>query len=183
MKKFLLLFICLLCFSVVFSGCDNIYRLLQKEGAEELDLIGEIKPFEPNEYVARVQYRLKVFGYGIGNVDGVLGANTRDSIKAFQEDNDLKPSRFIDYATWNLLMLYDEYGLIHNEEINSFMVQAALKNAGYNVGNVDGKLGPKSMEMLKKFQKTEGLNPDGRIGARTLSALARYLPLTDSEVE
>ena len=67
MKRIFLLFICLLCFTVIFSGCDRIYRFLQKEGAQELDLIGEITPFEPNEYVARVQNRLKLFGYGIAH--------------------------------------------------------------------------------------------------------------------
>lgn len=179
MKKIFLIFTCLLFLTATFFGCDNIYRFLQKEGAEELDLIGEIKPFESNEYVARVQYRLKLFGYGIGNVDGVLGANTRNSIEKFQKNNGLNPSRFIDYATWNQLMIYDEYGLIVNEEINPFTVQVALKNAGYEVGKIDGKLGNRSIARLKEFQKAEGLDVDGKIGARTLSALARYLPLVE----
>ena len=166
-----------LCFIITLCGCDRIYRFLQKEGAEELDLIGQVKPYEANEYVARVQFRLKLFGYRIGTVDGVLGANTRDAVREFQKEQGIKPSRFIDYETWNRLMVYDEYGLIVNEEINPFTVQVALKNAGYDTGKIDGKLGPRSMEMLKKFQQDEGLDPDGRIGARTLSALARYLPL------
>jgi peptidoglycan hydrolase-like protein with peptidoglycan-binding domain len=114
-------------------------------------------------------------------VDGVLGANTRNAIEAFQKDNGLAASRFIDKATWKQLMAFDEYGLIENEEINLFMIQAALKNAGYAVGEIDGKLGTKSMEMLKKFQEAEGLKPDGRIGARTLSSLARYLPLPEEK--
>lgn len=146
-----------------------------------MDVIGEVKPYEPNEYVARVQNRLKLFGYGIGNIDGVLGANTREAIEEFQKDYGLKPSRFIDYATWKQLMIYDEYGLIVNEEINPFTVQVALKNAGYDIGNIDGNLGPRSEEMLKKFQKDDGLKPDGKIGPRTLSALSRYLPLSDEE--
>lgn len=183
MKKILFLLTCLLCLTTVFSGCDKIYRFLQKEGAEELDLIGAITPFEPNENVARVQYRLKLFGYGIGNVDGVLGANTRNAIEKFQKNNSLEPSRFIDYATWNHLMIFDEYGLIVNEEINPFTIQVALQNAGYAVGKIDGKLGNRSIAMLKEFQKNEGLSSDGKIGARTLSALARYLPLPESGEE
>ncbi|MEW5894908.1 MAG: peptidoglycan-binding protein [Candidatus Omnitrophota bacterium] len=164
---------------ITLSGCDRIYGFLQKEGAEELELIGEIKPFERNENVARVQLRLKLFGYAIGNVDGVLGSNTRNAIEKFQEDNGLTTSRFIDYATWKQLMIFDELGLIINEETNPFMIQVALKNAGYEVGSIDGNLGPKSVAMLKKFQENEGLKPDGKIGFRTLSALSRYLPISE----
>ena len=178
LKKFSFL-VFLLIFTTAFLGCDRIYRFLQKEGAEELELVGEIKPFERNEHVARVQARLKLFGYAIGNVDGILGANTRKAIEEFQEDNGIEPSRFIDRATWKQLMIYDEMGLIVNDEINPYMVQVALKNAGYNIGKIDGKLGPKSTEMLKTFQKNEKLKPDGRIGFRTLSALSRYLPLSE----
>jgi len=174
------LFSCLLAFSLTAGGCDKIYRLLQKEGAEEMDLIGEIRPFESNDKVAKVQYRLKLFGYGVGAVDGALGANTRNSIEQFQIDYGLNPSRFIDYETWNQLMMFDDYGLILNDEINPIMVQTALKNAGYEVGKVDGKLGPRSVEMLKKFQKNEGLESDGKIGVKTLTALARYLPVPES---
>lgn len=178
----MVLFCCLLVFSLSAGGCDKIYRLLQREGAEEMDLIGEIRPFESNDKVAKVQYRLKLFGYGVGAVDGALGANTRNSIEQFQIDYGLNPSRFIDYETWNQLMMFDNYGLILNDEINPFMVQTALENAGYDVGKVDGKLGPRSVEMLKKFQKDEGLEADGKIGAKTLNALARYLPAPEEEL-
>ncbi len=183
MKKNRFLSIALLSFIVAFCGCDRIYRMLQPEGAEELDIIGEVKALEPNEYVARAQHRLKLFGYGIGNVDGVLGANTRKSIGEFQEANGLKTSRFIDYATWNQLMIFDHCGLIYNEEINLFTVQTALQNAGLSAGKIDGKFGPKSTEMLKKFQESENLEPDGQIGARTLEALARYLPFLDDDLQ
>jgi len=178
MQRTLCLVVALLCCVLSVSGCDRIYRFLQKEGAEELDLIGQVNPFEFNEQVARVQFRLKLFGCRIGTIDGLLGANTREALEEFQRDQGLNPSRFIDYETWRQLMIYDDYGLIVNEEINPFTVQVALKNAGYQVGAIDGKLGAKSMEALKKFQKDEGLKPDGILGARTLSALARYLPLS-----
>lgn len=176
-KVFTLIF--LLCGIAALSGCDKIYRMIQREGAEELDLIGEVRLNEMNERVAKVQQRLKLFGYSIGTVDGVLGANTRNAVERFQHDNGITASRFIDYATWKQLMIFDECGLIMNEEINPYMVQVALKNAGYDIGKIDGKLGTKSLEMLKNFQKAEGLKPDGRIGWKTLNALRRYLPLEE----
>ncbi len=171
-----------LCVMLVLPGCDKAYRMLQREGAEELDLIGDIKPFEKNERVAMVQQRLKIFGYGIGTVDGVLGVNTRNAVERFQKDNGLAPNRFIDSATWKLIMVFDECGLIMEDDINLFMVQVALKNAGYDVGSVDGKMGRRSTEMLQKFQGREGLVADGKIGWKTLSALARYLPVTDKKM-
>ena len=170
--------IALLCASAACTGCDRIYRMIHREGAEELELIGEIRLHERNEYVARAQTRLQLFGYAIGSADGILGNNTRSAIERFQYDNGLKPSRFLDRVTWDRMMIFDECGLIMDDEINPYMVQAALKNAGYDIGKFDGKLGRRSMEMLKQFQQAEGLTPDGKIGLKTLNALMRYLPLT-----
>jgi len=172
----------LMCGIMAVSGCDRIYRMLQKEGAEELDLIGEARMHERNEKVAKVQQRLALFGYGIGTVDGILGTNTRNAVERFQYDTGIHPSRFIDHATWKQLMIFDECGLIMNDEINPYMVQVALKNAGYDIGKIDGKLGRQSTEMLKQFQEKEGLTADGKIGRRTFSALMRYLPVTDGDV-
>ena len=181
MKRSILVLV--MCSVVVFSGCDRIYRMIQKEGAEELDIIGEVQMNERNEKVAKVQIRLAIFGYGrvFESADGILGPNTRNAIERFQRDNGLKPSRFIDRATWDLLMIFDDCGLIMNDEINTYMVQAALKNAGYDIGRFDGKLGPRSMEKLRQFQQKEGLTPDGRIGWKTLNALMRYLPITEAK--
>ena len=157
------------------SGCDRIYRMLQKEGAQERDLIWEINIYEPNEQVRRIQQRLKMFGYKIGNADGILGANTRNAIETFQKDNGLKPSRFVDRATWEKIMEFDRYALIVNEEIYVPAVQVAMKAAGFDAGSADGKMGPRTQEMLKKFQAAHGLKPDGKIGFQTLNALKSYL--------
>ena len=54
-------------------------------------------------------------------------------------------------------------------------VQTALKNAGFYKGQIDGQIGPKTKEALKKFQEVNGLNPDGVIGSRTWEKLAGYL--------
>lgn len=163
----------------VFSGCDAVYRALQKEGAEERDLLGEVVAHERNERVVEVQKILKLFGYKVGNPDGVLGANTRSAIASFQEDNGLKVSRFVDQATWARLHIFDRYGLVVNGELNAEVVQQALKNAGYDPGTIDGKFGTKTMDALRSFQKKNQLNPDGKVGVRTLNVLAGYLPVQD----
>ncbi len=172
-RRFLLMMVCLVI--VTSSGCDRIYRWLQKSGAEERDLIGEIVPYEANAGVLAVQQRLKIFGYAIGNPDGILGVNTRNALEAFQEDQGIEATRFIDRVTWDRLMEFDRYGLIHAGEVNVAAVQVALKAAGLNVGSADGKMGRKTQEALEAFQQREGLKPDGKIGFKTLSALKRYL--------
>ncbi len=60
-------------------------------------------------------------------------------------------------------------------ELPSDNIQAALKNAGYYQGNVDGKIGPASKEALKSFQRDNGLEADGVCGRRTWDKLKPYL--------
>ena len=54
-------------------------------------------------------------------------------------------------------------------------IQAALKNAGFYIGEVDGKMGPMSEKAVKDFQSANGLEPDGKVGPRTWSALSKHL--------
>jgi len=54
-------------------------------------------------------------------------------------------------------------------------LQAALRNAGYDPGTVDGKMGKQTREAIKAFQKANGLVADGVVGRRTWSLLREYL--------
>lgn len=54
-------------------------------------------------------------------------------------------------------------------------VQRALKNAGFNPGTIDGKLGPKTVAAIKQFQRTEGLSADGVVGRRTWDKLSKHM--------
>jgi len=54
-------------------------------------------------------------------------------------------------------------------------IQSALKNAGYYKGDVDGQIGSRTRDALKKFQSANGLNPDGVFGSRTWAVLSKYL--------
>ena len=110
------------------TGCDFIYGLLQKEGAEERKVLGQMSPLEANAEVRRVQTFLKIYGYNVGNPDGVMGMNTRLALGKFQEDNDLKPSRFVDYETWGRLLFHEEIGLIKDGKLHIESVQQALTN-------------------------------------------------------
>ncbi len=53
-------------------------------------------------------------------------------------------------------------------------IQNALKKKGFYGGVVDGKMGPKTKEAIKEFQREYGLKPDGVVGAKTRSRLTDY---------
>jgi len=50
-------------------------------------------------------------------------------------------------------------------------IQRALKNAGHDVGNVDGKWGPNTRQALKDFQEDKGMAATGRLNRRVIGAL------------
>lgn len=156
-------------------GCEKIYYLLQKEGAEEKELVGEALPLEANKNVEEVQRLLKLFGYPIGNIDGKIGPATRASILQFQKNNGLAENRFIDKATWEKLHMFDACGLTLNGSVNPRAVQQALVNAGFDVGRIDGVIGSKTKKMIVEFQKSKGLRGDGVIGLQTLKLLELHL--------
>ena len=157
------------------SGCDFIYRLLDKEGAEEKALIGEITAFEVNPTIEKVQILLDIYGYSVGKPDGVLGTRTRNAIEKFQIDSGIEPSRFVDNETWEKLKVFANNGFIEDNQLNIKKVQTALNIAGYEAGKVDGKLGAKTEKAILNFQEGHGLKPDGKIGYKTLTALSQYI--------
>jgi len=54
-------------------------------------------------------------------------------------------------------------------------LQRALAQLGYSPGRVDGSYGPATENAVKRFQQTNGLQPDGVLGPKTLKALKRNL--------
>lgn len=58
---------------------------------------------------------------------------------------------------------------------NTKQIQAALQNAGYNPGSVDGKMGKQTVEAIKAFQSANNLKADGKVGKQTWALLKDYL--------
>ncbi|MGE5793962.1 MAG: peptidoglycan-binding domain-containing protein [Bacteroidota bacterium] len=50
-------------------------------------------------------------------------------------------------------------------------VQQALQDKGYDVGSVDGVMGPRTQSALREFQQQQGINSSGRLDQQTLGAL------------
>ena len=59
-------------------------------------------------------------------------------------------------------------------------IQTALKNAGFDPGTIDGKMGKATRNAIKEFQKTNGLTVDGQAGKKTWSVLEPYLNKSSS---
>jgi len=58
---------------------------------------------------------------------------------------------------------------------NVKQAQLALKNAGFNPGRIDGKMGRQTREAIRAFQRENNLAVDGRVGKRTWALLREYL--------
>jgi peptidoglycan hydrolase-like protein with peptidoglycan-binding domain len=59
--------------------------------------------------------------------------------------------------------------------LTAYDIQSALKKGGYYTATIDGKIGPKTREAIKEFQKTNGLKVDGKVGKQTWSKLQKLL--------
>ena len=73
------------------------------------------------------------------------------------------------------LMQKTESKNTHTLRLSAREIQTALKNAGFYKGTIDGKMGPRTREAIKEFQKLNGLKADGIVGRRTIEKLNNYL--------
>jgi peptidoglycan hydrolase-like protein with peptidoglycan-binding domain len=147
--------------------------------------------------VEEIQVFLTKNGYDTETQDGRMGQKTRDAIKDFQESIGLKPTGYINEVT--LRQIEDtrrarerkDLEKTYSVEVRSAFpekvstvasvsqwtikdVQAALKNAGFDPGSIDGKLGPRTQQAIKEFQRAKGLKIDGKVGPKTWAELSKY---------
>ena len=64
----------------------------------------------------------------------------------------------------------DDSGLSRTER---FELQERLALRGFDVGEADGLIGPRTVDAVKAFQVSEGMAPDGYAGQRVLKALRK----------
>ena len=68
------------------------------------------------------------------------------------------------------------------ERVQTATVQATLLELGFDVGKIDGKLGPKTTKAIKAFQKKQHMKADGKITEKLLEQLkvaVERLPAAD----
>ncbi len=55
------------------------------------------------------------------------------------------------------------------------LIQQALKNLGLYSGTIDGRIGHKTKEAIKDFQRKNNLSADGKVGPKTWAILKKAL--------
>jgi len=178
---------------LAFYGCNIVPKSVQYQKEEE-KLVGSIDIINPK--IEEVQVILQSEGYEPGNTDGRMGKETRDAIKAFQESIGLKSTGYIDKITLTqledsrrakeILESKKDYAArakqaqqkdVSKAEFRPTTkeIQVALKNSGFDPGSLDGKIGPRTRQAIKDFQKSKGLVPDGAVGPKTWAILGKSL--------
>lgn len=113
--------------------------------------------------------------------DGNEGPDTVNAIKCFQARVGLQPDGKCGPRTLHMLKKTVERMRLHALPVQAGFgadptdsvqwVQHALNLLGRCKLKEDGRLGPKTVQCIKAFQKSCGLAPDGRVGHLTLGAL------------
>jgi len=177
---------------LTFYGCNIVPKSVQFQKEEE-KLVGSTDIINPK--IEEIQVILKNEGYEPGNTDGRMGKETRDTIKAFQESIGLRSTGYVDKSTLTqledlrrtkeILESKKDYAKTKESRQKDSQkaefrptvkeIQTALKNAGFDPGSFDGKMGPRTRQAIKDFQKSKGLVPDGAVGPKTWASLGKYL--------
>ncbi|MBF8984802.1 spore cortex-lytic enzyme [Lutibacter sp. B2] len=138
-------------------------------GAISMNLIyaGSLSWGSRGEEVKNVQMKLKKWGYFQGEIDGIFGVETYDSVVYFQKKNGIKVDGVIGNDTLYAMGL----GSITKANNIVTLAQKKMKQWGYYFGKVDGVYGAKTYDAVTYFQRKNGLKVDGVIGPRTRKEL------------
>lgn len=153
------------------AGCDVLLRVVNKQMAQEKKIFGDMSQY--NLKVEKLQRLLNENGYNPGLIDGKMGYRTRATVKVFQKNHSLEATGCVGKKTWEELNKLSEEKSF--KDINIRQVQSVLSRAGFDPGSIDGKIGPKTKDAIKAFQKSEGLAEDGKVGPRTWKELKKYI--------
>ena len=132
-----------------------------------------------------MQIVMKSYGYYNGQIDGIFGNNSKQSLILFQLNNQIEPDGIIGNETCTLLLNksnIQKYKIIKTIEaqntINPYSqeiydAQLILKDLGLYLSAVDGINGEGTKKAVKEFQTKSGLVADGVIGSKTKAALSK----------
>jgi len=121
----------------------------------------------PDPTVRYLQQALHDLGYPVGGVDGLIGEDTRNAVRAFQADNSLDETGTVDIET--LRALSDASPEAYTDVVEA--IQHVLAELGYYTTVVDGVVGPASTQAIKDFQQTAGLPATGELDQETFDLL------------
>lgn len=76
---------------------------VESVGAEPAGVVATLKRGTINDEVAKLQTKLRDFGYYTDVIDGRFGVNTVDAVLRFQMDSNLEPTGIVEAKTWDAL--------------------------------------------------------------------------------
>lgn len=152
---------------------------------EERQFVGTVSGQNPR--VEEIQRMLKELGFYKWFVDGKMGQETRNALKAFQKKNNLNATGRADSKTLNALQKQSNQSKnnvqpVRKKQDSSHQkvsydiktIQSLLKQVGFYQGEVDGKMGPLTVKAIKRFQKSRNLKESGVINVKTWEELQKY---------
>jgi N-acetylmuramoyl-L-alanine amidase len=141
-----------------------------------------IKPGQRSGAVRDIQRRLLSLDYSVApaELDGRFGESTIAAVRAFQERRGLVVDGLVGDETWRELVeaswrlgdrtLYLRAAPLRGDDVRA--LQERLGALGFDVGRVDGILGPRTARAVREFQANYGIPADAIVGRSTLRALA-----------
>ena len=146
--------------------------------------------------VEELQNILIALGYMNGKADGIAGTSTINAIKKFQSTHGLTADGICGTATFDAINIEAENFMSNNQSNDNFEtsneaiigstikpgmrgegvadLQRKLIARGFLTGQADGICGDGTVAAIKKFQASQGLEPDGIAGVVTLSRLNEF---------
>ena len=138
---------------------------------------------------AALQVALRAHGFDPGPIDGVRGPRTSGALMAFQRKQGLQPDGRVGPATRHA---FGRRGrpLLGRRELavgalgwDVAVLEFRLRRHGLGRRVVDGRFTPATAAALRRYQRRQGLVPDGIAGQLTYRALARRGPVRIHVVE
>jgi peptidoglycan hydrolase-like protein with peptidoglycan-binding domain len=147
--------------------------------------------------VRQIQQQLNQTGFDVGNVDGTLNNQTASALADYQRSKGLEPTGTL---TLSLLNSLGQQNLLSNPQQSTGgggqggqtwtqeqavaagaplyigpagvrQIQQELNNRGYSVGQVDGQWNQATSQAVQNFQRTNGLEPNGKPDVNLIAAL------------
>jgi Transglycosylase SLT domain/Putative peptidoglycan binding domain len=141
----------------------------------------------PPLQVPGAQVALYRHGFYKGPIDGIAGPMTRRATRRFQRSKGLESDGIVGRRT------RAAFGRLGGPLFGSRLLQRGkmgfdvsvlqflLARRGFSPPSLDGDFGPVTEQLVRRFQRTTGISPDGIVGRETSAALTGALVPQSSE--